>query len=240
MKSLFFAPIYNQARELPRLLEELKDPSLPCSKILLVDDGSNDGSEKLIESSGFEFIRVETNHGVGHSFMLAVDYALKHDFDVIGVIAGNGKMLPSEMPRVLLPILNDEKDFVWGSRFREGGASPNLPLFRRLAIPICSVFVRILTGTAITDATCGYRAFRLSIFKSARFDWHAKWLETYGFETYLHAKVVMAKRWRFLEVPVTMKYPESGVSYSKMKPIVGWYQMMLPWVVARVDRKWFS
>ena len=235
MKSVYFCPVYDEIRELPIFLEDLAAADLPCSELLFVNNGSSDGSEELVRSAGYPFLDLPENLGVGYSYMLAVDWAIENGFDVFGTIATNGKMLPSEMPRVLGPVLRGEVDYVTGSRFMEGGASPNLPEFRARAIPWVNRFVRALTGVALTDATCGYRAFRLDVFRTAEFDWHDPWLNTYGFEYYCYAKVLLDGRWRCTEVPVTMRYPARRTDYSKVRPFVGWYQMLKPWVVARAD-----
>lgn len=240
MRSLFFCPVFNQREELPGLLSELRAAPLACSELLLVNNGSSDGSEALVRASGFPYLDVPRNLGIGHSFQLACDYALARGFDVFGSIAGNGKMDPAQMPRVLDPIREGRADYVTGSRFLAGGASPNLPAFRQRAIPAVNVYVRLLTGAALTDATCGYRAFRTDLLRRARFDWHAPWLRTYGFEYYLYAQVVLSPGVRYLEVPVTMRYPPAGRPYSKIRPGRDWWAMLQPWMRARLDRKGFA
>lgn len=239
MKSLFFIPVYNQVRELPKVLDELEAAPRVADTILFINNGSNDGSEKLVRESGYPFIDLPANLGVGHSFMKAVDWTLKNQFDIFGCLASNGKMLPKEMSRVLDPIKNGEADYVTGSRFLDGGKSPNLPSFRRTAIPMVNHFVRFLTGVSLTDATCGYRAMRTDLFRRARFDWHASWLNTYGFEYYLYAKVLLDGNIRWKEVPITMRYPKAGTPYTKIKPFKGWYEMLKPWWIARIDGKRF-
>jgi dolichol-phosphate mannosyltransferase len=238
VKSVFFMPVFNQARELPNVLAELRSRPLPCDTVLLVNNGSSDGSETMVRESGFPYLDVPRNRGVGYSYMLALDWALKEGFDVFGTMASNGKMLPAEMPRVLDPVLRGEADYVTGSRFLEGGASPNLPAFRRRSIPMVNLFVRVWTGAALTDATCGYRAYRLDIIRQAEFDWHAPWLETYGIEYYIYAKVLIDRRWRWAERPITMRYPPSG-PYSKIRAGRDWYAMLKPFAVARLDGKGF-
>ncbi|MCC7536977.1 MAG: glycosyltransferase family 2 protein [Deltaproteobacteria bacterium] len=239
MRSVFLIPVFNQALELPIVLRELAECDVPRDRILLVNNGSSDGSEILVRESGYPFLDVPANLGIGYSLMLGADWALERGYDVYGALAGNAKMLPSEMHRVLDPIERGEAEFVCGSRFLRGGDSPNLPSFRRNAIPAVSRFVQLLTGVRITDATCGYRAFRLDLLRRAEFDWHAPWLNRYGFESYLYAKVLLdgAVRWR--EVPITMRYPPKGQRYSKIPPLVGWYDMLKPWVVARMDGRGF-
>jgi dolichol-phosphate mannosyltransferase len=238
VKSVFFIPVFNQAREFPTVLAELRSGPLPCDTVLLVNNGSSDGSEKMVRESGFPCLDLPRNRGVGYSYMLALDWALEHGYDVFGTMAGNGKMLPAEMPRLLDPVLRGEADYVTGSRFLEGGASPNLPAFRRRSIPLVNLFVRVFTGAALTDATCGYRAYRLDVIRQAKFDWHAPWLETYGIEYYLYAKVLIDRRWRCVERPVTMRYPPSG-PYSKIRAGRDWYAMLKPFVIARLDGKGF-
>jgi dolichol-phosphate mannosyltransferase len=239
VKSVFFVPVFNQIQELGPLLDKLRT-DVVGSTILLVNNGSDDGSEELIRNSGLPFLDLERNLGIGYSFIRAIEWALENGYDVFGSIAGNGKMLPSEMPRVLDPLLNDSADYVTGSRFLSGGDSPNLPRFRRSSIPMVNGFVKVLTGASLTDATCGYRAFRLEIIKKARFDWRAQWLYKYEFEYYLYAQVILSRRLRWLEVPITMRYPPPGQRYSKIKPFTGWYSMLKPWVVAAIDRKGFA
>jgi dolichol-phosphate mannosyltransferase len=240
MKSVYFMPVFNQAKEFPKVLDELASTELPCDTLLLVNNGSSDGSEQLVRDSGYPFIDLPRNLGVGYSYILALDWALARDYELFGTIASNGKMLPSEMHRVMEPVLTDRADYVTGSRFLRGGESPNLPTFRRRSIPMVNHFVRILTGANLTDATCGYRAFRLGILRRASFDWHAPWLYGYGIEYYLYAKIVLDGNLRYAEVPVTMRYPGTGQRYSHIRPLSGWYDMLRPWAVARFDGDNFS
>lgn len=240
MTSLFFVPVFNQAVELPQLIEELRRDELPCDELLFVNNGSTDGSLDLIQRSGFEHVSLEANLGIGRAFMEAADIALSRGHDLFGVLAGNGKMLPSQMHRVLDPLRNGAADYVTGSRFLAGGDSPNLPAFRGAAIPMVNSFVKLLTGRAVTDATCGYRCYRLELLRRAEFDWHAAWLCGYGFEYYLYGKVLLDSTISSIEVPVTMRYPPRGTRYTKIRPVIGWWDMLKPFVVARLDGKGFA
>jgi dolichol-phosphate mannosyltransferase len=240
MKTVLFIPVFNQIREFPKVLEELRATTLPCDTVLLVNNGSSDGSETLVRQSGYEYIDLPKNLGVGHSFIKATDWALERGHDTFAVIASNGKMLPSELHRVLEPISSGKADYVTGSRFLPGGEFPNAPAFRRLSIPMVNLFVWLLYGVKLTDATCGYKAYKLELFKRATFDWRSSSLDTYGFEYYLYGKILRDRSIRSVEVPITMRYPGGKAPYSKIKPFKGWYQMLKPWVIARFDRKGFN
>ena len=239
MKSVFFIPIYNQVNELPVVLNELKESGPCCDEILLVNNGSNDGSEDLVRKAGYPYLDFQKSNGVGYGFIKSIEWALERDFDIFGGLAGNAKMLPSEMPRLLDPILNDQAEYVTGSRFLDGGSSPNLPKFRKKSIPMVNKLVKILYGVGISDATCGYRAYKIDIIRRANFDWTAPWLYSYGFEYYIYAKVLLDNSIRIKEVPVTMRYPKKGLPYSKIKPFSGWWKLLKPWLIASFDGKGF-
>ena len=238
MSVLFFIPVFNQARELPQVLAEFAAVALPDVNLLLVNNGSSDGSERLVRESGHPCLDLPRNLGVGGAYALALDWALERRVKIFGTMAANGKMLPAEIPRLLEPIRAGEADYVTGSRFLSGGDSPNLPPFRRRAIPLVNLFVRAVTGAALSDTTCGFRAFRLEILRRATFDWHAPSLASYGLEYYLYAKVLLDGRLRWLERPVTMHYPPAG-PYTKIRAGRDWYAMLKPWLVARLDGRGF-
>lgn len=240
MRSLIVIPVFNQIQEFPRVLSELREVHVPGAEPLIINNGSSDGSERLVHESGYRYLDVPRNRGVGHAAILGMDYALANGFDVFVGMASNGKMLPAELPRLLAPILEGRADYVTGSRFLAGGDSPNLPSFRRSAIPMVSLMATLVCGVHLTDATCGFRAYKMDIMRRARFDWHAASLETYGLEYYLYAKVLLDRGIRWCEVPITMRYPPKGNRYSKIRPGMDWWAMIKPWLLARVDGKGFA
>jgi dolichol-phosphate mannosyltransferase len=237
--TLMFLPVYNQVGELPLVIKEIQSDGPPGVEFLLFDNGSNDGSSEVIVASGLPSLSVPINHGIGHSYRIALGWALERDYKYFGTMAANGKMLASEVIRLVEPLRSGQADYVTGSRFLPGGSFPNLPLFRRWAIPAVNIFVWTLTGRRLTDATNGFRAFRLSLARAATFDLEADWLWTYGFEYYLYAKSILDERVRCLEVPTTMRYPKTG-PYSKIKPGLDWLSMLKPWAVARFDGQGFN
>ncbi|MFH1687128.1 MAG: hypothetical protein ABIE70_06345, partial [bacterium] len=87
----------------------------------------------------------------------------------------------------------------------------------------------LATGFHGTDITCGFRAYRLSIFDIPDVDIRQDWLGRYEMEYYIHYKV-LKHGLGVCEVPVSMVYPASGKNYSKIPVLTGWWSMIRPWI----------
>ena len=218
---------YNEGERLKKLLGRF--PNESDYSLLFVDDGSTDGSYDFLKSSGYNVLRHERNLGVGAGIRTAVNYGREQNCDILVVMAGNGKMLPEEIGRLVKPIVEGRADYVQGSRYLEGGRSSNLPPFRHFAIKVFTVFANIVLGFIGTDITCGFRAYRIALLDDPAIDINQAWLNEYEMEYYFHYKVIKSG-YRVVEVPVSMVYPEDGRKYSKIKPFVGWWSMIRPWV----------
>lgn len=226
-KTLVTVLTFNEGEKLKRLIADF--PSDRSYDLLVVDDGSSDGTVDYLRTASLRYLRHTANLGVGASIKTAVQYARDNGYDLIVIMAGNGKMLPVETPRLLEPLLTDRADYVQGSRYLEGGTSPNLPLSRNIGIRLFTVLANLILGQKGTDITCGFRAYRLSLFDNRDIDIEQEWLSRYELEYYFHYKVIKAG-YRIVEVPVSMVYPEDGKNYSKIKPFVGWWSMLRPWI----------
>ena len=202
--------------------------------VLLIDDGSTDGTADVLRSGGLPVLLHRTNRGLGAALKSGIASALDLGYEAVVVLAGNGKDDPAEIPR-FLDALAAGHDYVQGSRFRPGGRHRNLPLGRHLLIRAHALLVRLLTGFPATDAVNGFRAYRLRLFRDERIDVWRDWLDRYEFESYLHCKV-LTLGYRVTEVPVSKTYPSPrrGLRYSHIRPVVDWWRILRPWVMLKL------
>lgn len=219
--------VYNEGAKLRQTLSRF--PENPPYDVVVMDDGSTDDAPDVAREFPFHYIRNETNRGVGAAIRTVVNYATEQGHDILVPMAGNAKMHPSDVPVLLKPILEDGYDYVQGSRYLHGGRSENLPLFRRVAIPLFTGIVRILTGYKGTDVTCGMRAYRLEIVRHPKVDITQAWLDRYEMEYYIHYYAIKLG-YKITDAPVSMTYPPDMKNYSKIKAITGWWSMIRPWV----------
>jgi dolichol-phosphate mannosyltransferase len=218
---------YNEGEKLKGLVEKFPDDRE--YDLLFIDDGSTDGSFEFLREKGFNLIRHENNRGIGHGIREAITYGRANGYRIIVIMASNGKMLPEDIGSLVRPIVEEGYDYVQGSRYLSGGKSLNLPIFRKVMIRLFTGLVNFFTGYKGTDVTCGFRAYRLSLFDDRRFSLDQSWLDRYEMEYYIHFHVIRGG-YKIAEAPVSMVYPEEKKNYSKIKPFVGWWSMIRPWL----------
>lgn len=228
MKTLVVPCCYNEGQKIQDQLRRY--PAQRDYDLLILDDGTTDGSLDNAADFGAKVLSHPSNLGVGRAQKTAFRYALEHGYDVILFMAGNNKDEPLEIPRLLEPIVKDGYDFVQGSRYLPGGNYGNMPIYRRIA----TQFVHPLTFSLVsmrrtTDSTNGFRAFRLNLLRDPRIDIEQAWLDRYELEPYLYFKAIRLG-YKVREVPCTKIYPAHQLGYTKMKPITGWWSILRPLV----------
>jgi len=195
--------------------------------VLVLDDGSTDGSIETIRPLGVQIISSGSNLGIGAMMKRAFQYAIDHAYDVIVIMAGNNKDDPLEIPRLLEPIEAGRADFVQGSRYLHGGGHRGMPVYRQLATRLHPLLFSLAARKWVTESTNGFRAFRTSILADPRINWRQDWLDKYELEPYLLFMTIRLG-FRHTEVPVTKIYPAKKLGYTKMKPLTGWWSILRP------------
>ncbi len=237
MKALCVIPVFNEYTKLIRLIDQIKKNQHKKFNLqyIFVNNGSTDESLNLIKKSNIKYLDLKKNKGVGYALMVGFLYAKKYNFDYLVHLAGNGKMNPAQIDKFLELIVKYDFDFVSGSRFLEGSSKKNNPLIRLILIKSFSFLLSFIIKKKITDTTCGFRAFKINIFKNFEKNFFKKEFFTYGYEYFSYGKIIRSKKIKFSELPVSMDYP-SKRNYSKIRPVLDWYIIFKNWVKGLLDK----
>lgn len=155
-------PTYNEASNLAWIVGRLR-AAQPDVDVLVVDDGSPDGTGAIADGLAAADPAVSVVHrsakaGLGAAYLHGFRVALDAGYDVIGEMDADGSHQPEQLDRLLEALTS--ADLVIGSRWVPGGAVVNWPLRRELLSRGGNLYVRMLLGVPVRDATAGYRLFR--------------------------------------------------------------------------------
>lgn len=167
-KSLVIIPTYNELENLPKLIPIVlsQDESI---HILIVDDGSPDGTgkfvkEEMIKNDRIHLLERQKKMGLGTAYIAGFKYALQNNYDFIFEMDADFSHDPNELKNFLIAI--KENDLVLGSRYINGVRVLNWPMTRLLLSFFASVYTRIITGMPIKDATGGFKCFRRKVLEA--------------------------------------------------------------------------
>lgn len=213
-----------------------KVPRDIVDELIVVDDGSSDGTADEARAAGARVISHPNNRGVGAAIRTGFKDALENGYDIIALMAGDDQDVPAEITRLLDRIIDEGYDYVHGSRWRSGGKRINHPVYRLIFTKIYSWIFSMFFLFHATDGTNGFRAFRANILRDPKINLDQEWLDKYELEPYLFVSVVRGA-YKVGEAPVTKIYHEKTVGYTKMIPFKSWWSILRPLVLLRLGIK---
>jgi glycosyltransferase involved in cell wall biosynthesis len=147
---------YNEAATVGEVVRRAK-AAVPEAAVLVVDDGSSDATAQAASEAGAMVARLPVNLGIGGAAQTGQMYALRHGYDVMVRVDGDGQHPPEQIPRLIGELDRAQADLVVGSRFLEDtGYRP--PLARSLGIRFFAWLLTLLCGQRLTDTTSGFMA----------------------------------------------------------------------------------
>jgi dolichol-phosphate mannosyltransferase len=226
VKVVVIIPTYNEAENIQRLipaLHEQLETIIHETHILVVDDGSPDGTANQVRTlmTVYPALHLITGEkkGLGWAYVRGMQHAMDHlHADVVLEMDADFSHKPEDVPR-LIKMLEEDYDFVIGSRYVEGGTIPaTWGLLRKLNSFFGNVVARYIAGVyKVRDCTAGFRAIRTSLLK--RIDLSDIKVQGYAFQVALLNRAVVNEA-RIREIPVDFVDRERGESKLGLSDVV--------------------
>jgi dolichol-phosphate mannosyltransferase len=210
-------PTYNEAENIEAIVLAAADAlaDAPCAgfRVLVVDDGSPDGTGQIAERLAAEHPWMQVLHrtvkeGIGPAYLAGFRYALQRDAAFVLEMDSDFSHDPADLAR-LLGAIADGADLALGSRYVPGGRVEDWGLVRRLVSEGGSAYARLVLGLAVRDLTGGFKCFRREVLEAIHFD--SVRSQGYAFQVELTYRAVRAG-FRVLEVPIVFRDRQRGQS----------------------------
>lgn len=227
-RALVIVPTYNERENIRPLVDHIRALPAPVD-LLIVDDGSPDGTGQIADELAAKFPQVHVLHrpeknGLGRAYIAGFHWALERDYELIMEMDGDFSHNPDDIPKFLEAAKN--ADLVLGSRYCDGIRVINWPLSRLVLSMGAGMYVRAITGLPVSDPTGGFKCFRRRAL--AALDLDAVTSNGYSFQIELTHKL-WRNGFRIAEVPII--FTDRFIGTSKMS---GHIVLEALWIVWRL------
>jgi len=246
MRVLVMLPTYNEIENIGDVLERTRR-AVPDADVLVIDDGSPDGTAEAAEKLGadledgrgrVEVLRRGTKAGLGSAYRAGFRVGLARGYDVMVEMDADLSHDPAVLPE-LLAAVDGGADLAIGSRYVPGGDIPDWTRLRRAISRGGGLYARTMLGLSVQDATAGFRAYHRRLL--SRLDLDRVRADGYGFQvemTYLTERA----GGRIAEVPITFRDRSLGHSKMSGRIVVEAFALVTWWalrdrVLGRVARR---
>jgi dolichol-phosphate mannosyltransferase len=220
MRVLVLVPTYNEIENIDDVLQRART-ALPDADVLVIDDGSPDGTgdraEKLdVELGGIEVLRRATKSGLGSAYRAGFRVGLARGYDVMIEMDADLSHDPAVLPD-LVAAVEHGADLAIGSRYVDGGAIPDWKWGRRAISRLGCFYARTVLGLTVRDATAGFRAYHRRALRAIPLD--DVRADGYGFQVEMTYLTQLAGR-TIVEIPITFRDRTLGRSKMSMRIVV--------------------
>jgi dolichol-phosphate mannosyltransferase len=232
MRSVVVLPTYNEAENIETFLRAVRKAA-PETDVLVVDDGSPDGTGATAERLSGELGRIEVFHrpgksGLGSAYRDGFDRVLATgEYDVVVSMDADMSHDPEHIPE-FIGLISDGADLVIGSRYVQGGGTTDWAVRRQLLSKWGNAYTRSILGVPSRDCTSGYRAYRASAL--AEIEPTSTAAEGYAFLTELVRRLA-ARGFTIVESPIIFRDRTKGKSKMSWRIIVESMALVTRWGV---------
>ena len=242
MRTLVVIPTYNEAETITALLEAVR-AAAPSVDVLVVDDGSPDGTGKLAEDVAARLGQIEVLHreakaGLGTAYRAGFARGLDQGYDALVEMDADFSHDPSALP--LLLEAAEDYEVVIGSRYVPGAAIPNWTLARLALSRGGNLYASLLLSLRVADSTAGFRVYRRSVLE--RMDYATVRADGYAFQIEMTYRARGAGA-SIKEVPITFIDRVQGSSKMSSAIVVEALLLVTAWAIERplrALRAWVS
>jgi glycosyltransferase involved in cell wall biosynthesis len=149
-------PCYNEETFIGDMVQQARRY---VDEVIVVDDGSRDGTAAAARAAGAVVLKHETNRGYGEAIGSCFKAARDVDADILVTLDGDSQHTASEIPAVLEPVVRGEADLAIGSRFMSPDHLNHMPTYRKLGIKIITWLLNVGSETKVSDSQSGFRAY---------------------------------------------------------------------------------
>jgi len=196
-KILVIIPAYNEERFIGSVVLKVRQHA---DSVIVVDDGSTDGTSEVAEAAGAIVVKHAENMGKGVALNTGFQRARQLEPEVVVLLDGDGQHLPEEVLLLIAPVLRGEADIVIGSRYLQKRS--RVPTHRVWGHQAFNWLTNVISGTHITDSQSGYRAFSARALELVSFN-----SESFSVESEMQL-LARQHHLRLAEVSVTIRYPD--------------------------------
>lgn len=230
-RPLVVIPTYQEAENIATTLHRAR-AALPGAAILVVDDGSPDGTADLAEAAGVEVGGVEVlrrgeKSGLGSAYRAGFARGLAAGHDVLIEMDADLSHDPSDLPR-LVAAIDDGADLAIGSRYVPGGETPHWPWHRLMLSRWGNRYVAFALRVPVVDATAGFRAYRAETLTAI--DYETTSADGYAFQVEMAYRVTRAGR-RIAEIPIRFTDRVRGTSKMSGRIVVEAMALVTWWAL---------
>lgn len=232
MKSstLVIIPTYNEVKNIEKMIPTLIGLSVLQVDVLVVDDGSPDGTADVVKQMQHEFdgrvhlITRAGKLGLGTAYVAGFRFALERDYLYICEMDADFSHDPMDVPRLVKMVSSGDADLAIGSRYNQGISIINWPLSRLILSYAANVYARTVTGMKVFDTTAGFKCFHRRVLESL--DLSRIKANGYSFQIEMHFRAYK-KGFKIRELSVIFRERVEGV--SKMSKGIVWEAIWMVW-----------